>query len=174
MHKEVKQFCKSVKKRFPKPFRGEILDVGSLDINGNNRYLRGFFGHYTGLDIVKGNNVDVVMPVVKFNIEVMGDNKYDAVVSTEMLEHDRMWEDSLRAMYHLVRKGGLLLITCAAPGRPEHGTTRTTPQCSPATNDYYRNVSINDFSRVLTPNLFKEYYLTQKGTDLQFYGIKAL
>jgi hypothetical protein len=42
-----------------------VLDVGSLDINGNNRYL---FDNceYTGLDIGEGPNVDIVMPIHEY------------------------------------------------------------------------------------------------------------
>jgi hypothetical protein len=39
-HQAQQDFCNSVRQLFPDHFRGKtVLDVGSLDINGNNRYL---------------------------------------------------------------------------------------------------------------------------------------
>jgi hypothetical protein len=95
-------------------------------------------------------------------------------VSTEMLEHDVHWQDSLKSMYDNLRSGGLLILTCAGPNRHEHGTTRTTPKDAPFTNDYYRNISTDDFSSVLPHTLFDEYELlyNRTKTDLYFHGKK--
>ena len=42
------------------------------------------------------------------------------------------------------------------------------------TTDYYRNISISDFSSVLMPAMFKEYHIEyqRNDKDLCFYGIK--
>ena len=49
-HKEQRDFLLSVKKQFPERFENcDVLDIGSLDINGNNRYL---FTTYTYIGIV--------------------------------------------------------------------------------------------------------------------------
>ena len=50
---------------------------------------------------------------------------FDTVISTEMLEHDPHWRESVQRMIELVkaervRLGRPLIITCAAPGRGEH------------------------------------------------------
>jgi len=61
MHKRVKDFILGIKQIHPEFFRDvDVLDCGSLDINGNNRQ---FFidSLYTGIDIVDGKNVDVVI-----------------------------------------------------------------------------------------------------------------
>lgn len=53
-HPEQQVFMLSVKNKFPEKFNNcSVLDVGSLDINGNNRYL---FSNYTyiGVDIGVG------------------------------------------------------------------------------------------------------------------------
>lgn len=161
-------FCRMVKKIYPKYFQNSsVIDVGSLDINGNNQYL---FENcsYLGVDIVKGKNVNLVLPIHLLEYPL----KFDVVISTEMLEHDRFWMESLRKMYDLLREDGLMVITCAAPGRPEHGTSKHLPESSPKTNDYYRNISEQDFSNILPPSKFKEYNLRIQKDDLQFYGIK--
>jgi len=147
MHDEQIDFCKKVKKKYPNHFKKKrVLDVGSLDINGNNRYL--FKNcHYLGLDIVAGNNVDIVCHVH----ELIYDNPlpiFNTIICTEMLEHDKHWKKSLTAMYLLLKKGGLLLITAAGINRPEHGTTKTTPEDSPGTNNYYRNISAKMIEKV--------------------------
>ena len=90
----------------------------------------------------------------------------------------------------MLKVGGLLLFSCAAPGRPEHGTTRTSKGDSPFTNDYYRNLSEDDIRAVWTgvtswyidkqtgsgmDALFSNYkFKTRKEfpQDLYFYGIK--
>ena len=91
-HKDQIDFCTLIKKQHPEHFKGKnVLDVGSLDINGNNRYL--FSGcKYTGLDLGEGRNVDIICPVYEYN----PDFQYDFIISTEMLEHDKYVAKSRR------------------------------------------------------------------------------
>ena len=174
-HKEQIEWCELVKYAHPEYFVGtNVLDIGSLDINGNNRYL---FEQcdYTGIDIGEGPNVDLVIEGHLHRTDK--DNKYDVVVSTECFEHDKHWELTLNnVMKNLLNKGGLFLFSCAAPGRPEHGTKKTSPKDSPFTTDYYRNLSEDDIRSVLDcDKLFKEYKFKTRSTfpqDLYFYGIK--
>ena len=59
-HPEQRTFMTYVKEKFPEKFINcRVLDIGSLDINGNNRYLFTDY-KYIGVDIGAGNNVDVV------------------------------------------------------------------------------------------------------------------
>lgn len=170
MHKQVVQFTKSVKQKHPHFFkRTNVLEVGSLNINGT---VRRFFStrRYLGIDITHGRDVDMVTPVHQLD----SDKLFDVVISTEMLEHDCHWQQSLQAMFNLTRPGGLLLITCAGPNRPEHGTIKSGPEYSPATTDYYRNLTVDDFRSILNPSDFDEYQVghMQRPSDIQFYGIK--
>ena len=77
-------------------------------------------------------------------------------------------------MFDHLEDDGLMIITCAGTNRPEHGTRRTMPECSPDTQDYYKNITIEEFEEVLPRHLFKEYVLmyARGMNDLQFYGIK--
>ena len=168
-HKEQKQFCKQVRNLFPQQFRGvKVVDVGSLDINGNNRYL---FKRtkYTGIDIVNGRNVDIIG---KAHEVLSMFTNVDTIISTECLEHDKYWKETLLAMYYSLAPEGLMVITCGGEGRQEHGTTRHHGWCSPATNDYYMNITNEMFASVLSPDMFEVYHLGQqrKSHDLQFYG----
>jgi hypothetical protein len=78
-------------------------------------------------------------------------------------------------MYHSLKEGGLLIITAAGEGRPEHGTSNHHPNASPATNDYYQNITNRMFQEVLNPSMFHTYFLSQRPDtqDIQFYGIKG-
>lgn len=176
MHNEVKKFIKHVRKTtrskygFKSQFRfKDVLEVGSLNVNGSPRKYF-WFCNYCGIDLMPGKGVDIVTSFSpQFNREPV-----DVIISTEMLEHNSTWRYSLLRMYVLLKPGGLLLITCAGPDRPEHGTFRTTPQDSPATTDHYRNISHDDFRGVLPSSLFSTYVLqyARGQNDLQFFGIK--
>lgn len=126
-HQEQAEWCKLVKHAHPEFFIGtKVLDIGSLDINGNNRYL---FEQcdYTGIDIGDGPNVDLVIKGHLHRTDI--DNNYDVVISTECFEHDEYWELTLKnVINNLLKNGGLFLFSCAAPGRPEHGTKKTSPR----------------------------------------------
>jgi GT2 family glycosyltransferase len=182
-HKEQREFCNWVKRLHPQYFKNvRVADAGSLDVNGNNRYLfSGLFNRtkYLGFDIVPGKNVDVVGRVHDKLLQVSTDlsrqgNAFDVVLSTEMLEHDEFWEESLRVMYSVLRPGGLLLITAAGEGRKAHGTNDRDSWASPATNNYYRNITNAMILSKLTPDMFTTYHLGQdyRQRDLNFYGIK--
>jgi hypothetical protein len=98
-----------------------ILDVGSYDVNGSARTILQPLepASYTGVDMSHGPGVDEVVDVVRL-AEWVGEDRYDIVVSTEMLEHVRDWAASLRNLLEAVVDGGLLLITTRAPGFPYH------------------------------------------------------
>ena len=173
-HKEQIAFCTQVRRRFPERFLDvRVLDVGSLDVNGNNRYLfePGRY-EYTGVDLGPGPNVDVVCPIHLYEAPA---GTFDVVVSTEAFEHDRHLPLSLRRMVELLRPGGLLLFTCATEGRPEHGTRATSPPDSPFTPEFYRNVTSRDvWAAVDVDVVFSRYeFCGHAGThDLRFWGLK--
>jgi SAM-dependent methyltransferase len=175
-HREQSDFLLSVKEKFPDRFKKcDVLDIGSLDINGNNLYLFSNFS-YVGVDIGEGKNVDVVCRGHEFEC----DDQFDVVISTECFEHDEFWEKTFKNMIKLCKPGGLVLFTCATTGRQEHGTRRTTPQDSPFTsalqNDYYQNLTELDFKSVVDFNRhFSIYEFSTRDIwpqDLYFWGIK--
>src|SRR5688572_20992823 len=111
-HREQQRFCRWVRRRHPHFFfLSTIIDVGSLDINGSNR---GFFWWpkcYLGIDIAQGKNVDIngraheLLPDIAPHINrriyprspfmVKAKQKIDVIISTEMLEHDEYYKESL-------------------------------------------------------------------------------
>lgn len=174
MHKRVQKFCMAQVARFTQ--RGliaahpDVLDCGSLNINGNNRYLFPNAKSYTGIDIVDGPNVDIVTRVSDFDPE----KRYDVVISTEMLEHDEQWDRSLARMQELLKPGGMLLITAAGEGRPEHGTCENLPGNSPLTNNYYQNFTMAMFVIGLNLSLFSHFEMRCVADDIQLVAIKKV
>ena len=176
-HNEQRHFLLSVKDQFPEQFQNcSVLDIGSLDINGNNRYL---FSNYTyiGLDIGEGKNVDIVCRGHKYKSET----QFDVVISTECFEHDEFWDLTIENAIKLTKNGGLFLFTCATTGRPEHGTKSTLPNESPFTsqieNDYYKNLTEADIrSKIDIKEHFSNFeFKNTEGShhpDLYFWGIK--
>lgn len=138
-HLEQACFCRLIRSRFSKIIQNiRVLEVGSLDVKGNNRYLFHVCS-YVGLDIAPGNNVDIVS---EFNEP---DESFDTIISTECFEHDKNYSLSLNSIARLLKRDGLFLFTCATTGRKEHGTLRSDGGwASPLTsredswNDYYK------------------------------------
>lgn len=171
MHIPVEEFVRGMAQISPKHFENQrVLEVGSRDINGS---IRGLFLNcdYTGLDLTPGPGVDKVCHVVDLDEP---DESYGTVVSTEALEHDRLWKHSLKKMQRLVKPGGVLILSFASNGRPEHGTSAHDPASSPATNDWYHNISPNEFCEAVDLDQFYYFILESEPGDVRFFGMKHL
>jgi SAM-dependent methyltransferase len=176
-HPAQRDFFLRLKTKFPEKFKNcNVLDIGSLDINGNNRFL---FEDYTyiGVDVGSGPNVDVVSKGHEFK----SNEKYDIVISSECFEHDMYYEETIKNCIDLTKNNGLFTFTCASTGRPEHGTRRTTKQDAPLLEeygewyDYYKNLTEEDIKRIKNfDEIFVEYYFEYNpiAKDLYFWGIK--
>jgi SAM-dependent methyltransferase len=179
MHDQARKFTLFVKNSLSEFFSNKkVLDVGSGDINGNNRFL---FDNceYHGNDVIPANNVTIVSKTKDLPFE---DGYFDTIVSTECFEHDPEYQQSFLKIYKMLKEDGLFVFTCASTGRHEHGTRRTSPSDSYGTigglsdmSDYYKNLTEIDLNDVLKLNeLFScwdTYYNTQS-YDLYFVGIK--
>jgi SAM-dependent methyltransferase len=179
MHPQASDFTVFVKKIFYDYFVNKrVLDVGSGDINGNNRFL---FENceYDGNDVIQANNVTIVS---KTKDLPFADNTFDTIISTECFEHDPEYKESFIKIYNMLKPDGLFCFTCASTGRHEHGTRRTSPRDSYGTignladmSDYYKNLTEIDLNEVLPlNNLFSVWdtYYNDETKDLYFVGIK--
>ena len=170
-HNEQAEFCNYVKSQFTEKFKGcSVLDIGSLDINGNNRYLFEDY-KYIGVDLGEGRNVDVISRGHEFKSNEL----FDIVISTECFEHDEYYGLTINNMYNHLKPGGLFMFTCATEGRPEHGTKRTSPQDAPFVGDYYKNLVESDIREIINidEKFEKSQFLSrQSPADLYFWGIK--
>jgi SAM-dependent methyltransferase len=179
MHEQARNFTFFVKKILPLYFVNKrVLDVGSGDINGNNRKL--FVNcKYEGNDVIEARNVTIVSKTKDLPFE---EESFDTIVSTECFEHDPEYELSLQKIYKMLKPDGLFFFTCAGYGRPEHGTRRTSPHESYGTIgvlndmvDYYKNLTVFDLNNALPLNeLFSTWdsYYNAESHDLYFVGIK--
>ena len=179
MHQQVRDFINYVKTNFPNSFANvNVLDFGCGDINGNNRE---YFvdSEYTGNDVANGPNVDLVC---KTKDLTFSNENFDTIISTECLEHDAEYTQSLQKAYDMLKDGGMLVFTCASTGRREHGTRRTTPNDCLATlsgdadfQDYYKNLTIEDVIKCIDLNQFSYWrsYYNMATCDLYFVGIKG-
>jgi len=175
-HPQQMNFVSRLKKTFPSNFKNsKVLEIGSLNINGT---IRIFFENcdYLGVDVGPGNGVDLVCPGQELTLP---DNSYDTVGSCECFEHNPFWVETFTNMYRMCKPGGLVFMSCATTGRPEHGTTRTSPSDSPLTIrkgwDYYKNLTEQDFRDSYDiENMFSfhSFSVDMSNFDLYFYGIK--
>lgn len=179
MHEQAKKFTIFVKNILTDFFKNKIvLDVGSGDINGNNKFL---FDNciYHGNDVAPAPNVTIVNYTKDLPFS---DNYFDTIISTECFEHDPEYKQSMQKIYKMLKPGGLFLFTCASTGRQEHGTRRTTKNDSYGTifnigkmQDYYKNLTELDLYDALDiKNLFYiwDTYYNNITHDLYFVGIK--
>ena len=171
-HPEQQQYCTKIRDRFPEYFKEKkVLDVGSQDINGNNRYL---FENclILGIDLGPGRNVDFVCHGADLEHP---DESYDFIISTEAFEHDSRFEESLKNITRMLKSGGMFLFTCASTGRPEHGTSESHPGNSPHTLDFYQNRTEEEVKGLLDlDDIFQSYEFENNtvSCDLSFWGIK--
>ena len=101
--------------------RKRVIEVGSLDVNGSLRPLMESYNpkEYMGVDIVKGHGVDRICKVENL-VEDVGQNIFDVVISTELLEHVRDWKKAISSIKNVCKEGGIILITTRSIGFPYH------------------------------------------------------
>jgi SAM-dependent methyltransferase len=178
-HDKQRDFFRKVRDKYPHFFTDvKVLDIGSLDINGNNRHVFTHPYYYVGVDLNKGSNVDVVCPGHLYDCGF----QYDIVISSECFEHDMYYARTLQNMVKLLRSGGLMVFTSASTGRPEHGTLRSNPGDAPFLIDmdekwanYYKNLTEDDIRSIIDINntfTFFEFEYEPVSCDLYFWGIK--
>jgi hypothetical protein len=179
MHPQATDFIIFVKSILRDYFINKnVLDVGSGDINGNNRFL---FENcsYEGNDVTEANNVTIVSKTKDLSFD---NNHFDTIISTECFEHDPEYKESLLKIYEMLKPNGLFLFTCASTGREEHGTINYLPNSSYGTIanltdmiNYYKNLTEIEINEVLNlSELFSSWdtYYNCESFDLYFVGIK--
>lgn len=170
-HQSQLDFVASVKARFPKYFEDKrVLEIGSLDINGS---VRQFFSNctYIGVDLGEGKGVDLVS---KGEDLIFPKDSFDVSISCECFEHNPEWVKTFDNMIRMT--DGLVIMTCATTGRPEHGTSRTSRADAPFCGDYYHNLTEHDIKSSCNLSKFVEYGFSTNDSpaDLYFWGITKL
>ncbi len=176
-HRTQIAWCLKVKEKYPQYFiKKRILEIGSLDINGNNK---GLFENcdYIGLDVIKGKNVDVVSIAHEYNSDI----PFDVILSTNAFEHDMYFELTLKKMVELLKPSGLMFFS-ACSNHKVHGTEKTSPWASGTAQinnkkwaNYYKHMRIEDITNILNlKEIFSKFSLKDEEKDVRFSGIKKL
>jgi SAM-dependent methyltransferase len=99
-----------------------VIEVGAYDVNGSLRTPIEALkpAEYVGVDISEGYGVDIVCPAEDL-LKRFKEASFDAVVSTEMLEHVRDWRKVVSNFKGICRPGGVILITTRSQGFEYHG-----------------------------------------------------
>lgn len=99
----------------------KILDVGSFDKTGTYNYkmvLNEKKWSYTGLDLRKGNNVDIIIENA-YDWKEIDENSYDVVVTGQALEHMEFFWLTMEQINKVLKPGGLCCIIVPSKG-PVH------------------------------------------------------
>lgn len=98
-----------------------VIEVGSTNVNGTLRDHVRYFNpaSYLGVDVAPGPGVDQVCNAENL-IETFGTERFDVLITTEMLEHVRDWRKVIDNLKQVVVPGGLLFITTRSLGFPFH------------------------------------------------------
>ncbi|MEA1071995.1 methyltransferase domain-containing protein [Sphingomonas sp. LY160] len=100
---------------------GDILEIGSLDVNGSLRAAAPPYRSYTGIDFEKGPGVDIVVqPGEEWPVEDAG---FDVVMASSVFEHDPAFWQTFNRMARKARPGGFLYVSA-----PSNGTIHRYPQ----------------------------------------------
>lgn len=143
MHAEAMDFCRSVLAMMRPPRL--VCELGSRNINGSVRDLLPDVALYVGVDCVAGPGVDVVADASVWRPGSWV--QFDLVVCTEVLEHTPTAAAICFNAFHLLRPGGVFLVTAAGPDRPPHSCTGGVI----VGDEFYRNVRAEDLREWLWP-----------------------
>jgi SAM-dependent methyltransferase len=137
-----------------------VLDLGGRDINGTTRQLFNNVASYVSVDIADGLGVDIVADAADLNL----DERFDVVVSTELLEHTERADEIVAAAARHLKPGGVFVATMAGPGRTPHGAAG---EPSPNPGEWYCNVSPDELEEWLAAAGFDKWEIDQSGLDLR-------
>ena len=106
----------------PSDVRGKrVLEVGSLDVNGSVRGDIMALGptEYVGVDLQPGRGVDVICDAGDL-VARFGENAFDVVVSTELLEHARDWRRIVSNIKRVTKPDGVMIVSTRSYGVDFH------------------------------------------------------
>lgn len=99
-----------------------IIEIGAYNINGSLRpHVQSMNpGKYVGVDIAEGPGVDFVGDVTDL-LATFEYGSFDIVIATEVLEHVKNWRKAVSNIKHIIKPGGIVIITVPSKGCGFHG-----------------------------------------------------
>lgn len=134
-----------------------VSEVGSKFVNGSVRPLIERFcrpREYVGVDLEAGKYVDVVLPVERL-VEHFELKSFEAVISTEVLEHVFDWRTVVNNKKTVLKPGGLIYITTRFRGSPNHSFPH-----------YYQRYEIEDMEKI-----FRDFEIIALEKDWEGPGV---
>jgi SAM-dependent methyltransferase len=136
-----------------------VLEAGSRAVGGPLQSVRPMLealgpARYVGTDIEHGAHVDEICDAGHLRAR-FGDDSFDVVVTTEMLEHARDWRAVVSNLKHVTKPGGSLVITTRSHGFPHHAWP----------SDYWR-YELSDMEE-----LFCDFTIVALEPDLEAPGV---
>ena len=143
----------------------DILEIGSLNINGGARQLLESHAEtYLGIDIQEGPGVDLVADATKFTKP----DAFDVVVCNEVFEHLKDWPTIVYNAMVSLREGGIFIATMAGEGRPPHSAIDENPIRE---WEWYANVGEWHLMQVLK-GFFEQAQVSPLGNDMRCWAVK--
>lgn len=99
-----------------------ILEIGSRSVNGSLRPIIESLMpiEYVGVDLEPGPGVDKICSVDRV-VEAFGQESFDVVISTELVEHVLDWRSAVSNIKTVCRRGGMIVLTTRSVGFHYHG-----------------------------------------------------
>ena len=151
MHAEALDFLRRIS------LSGPVVEFGSRNINGSARDVFPDL-EWIGVDIAEGPGVDVVCDAAEYRSK----HSVTSVVCCEVLEHADNWKTIIQNAADLLTERGVLIITCAGPGRLPHSAIDGGPLRD---GEYYRNLSAADIRCACLEAGFRGVFAEQSGYD---------
>ncbi len=114
MHKKITEFLKKHSDKCPKG--SLILDIGSLNVNGNAAQV---LPVTVGVDMREGKGVDLVCNGEDL-LKHFDKNYFDVIVTTDTLEHVKYWREFLIGAWSVLKPDGIFIATIASKRKGRH------------------------------------------------------
>lgn len=116
MHDTAYQYGRLFFQLYWDPAFHEIVELGSMNINGTLRDHRPAGARYLGLDLAPGRDVDLVVPPDAPLPLPLPDGSTDVVVTSSAFEHDICFWETFVELVRILRPGGFLYLNVPSNG----------------------------------------------------------